>query len=75
MQLEFRTADKIKSGTLVEFAYGLDSTMFYYGIYLTDMDGKNPVIYDLEDDVYYSDIERYKIRIVPVDKNIKLVIE
>lgn len=70
MQLEFRSeSSNIESGTLVKF---VDLPMCY-GIYLTDIDGKNPVIYDLDDDVYYTDIYRYEIE--PVNKNIKLVIE
>lgn len=72
MQLEFRTEDSnIKSGTLIRLS---DFPMCYgYGIYLTDLDGKNPVIYDLNDDVYYADVDRYQIE--PVNKNVKLVIE
>ncbi len=70
MQVEFRTEDcDIKSGTLIRFG----DFPTCYGIYLTDLDGKNPVIYDLNDDVYYADVDRYQIE--PVNKNVKLVIE
>ena len=69
MQLEFRTENSnIESGTLVRFG----DLPTCYGIYLTDIDGRNPVIYDLDDDVYYADVDKYEIE--PVDKNVKLVI-
>lgn len=70
MQLEFRSDnDNIKSGTLVKFV----DLPTCFGIYLTDLDGKNPIIYDLDDDMYYTDIDRYEIE--PVNKNVRMVIE
>lgn len=73
MKLEFNTkTEKIKSGTLVSFNdKGLSP--LYYGIYLTDIDGENPILYDLEEDQYYKDVELYDIK--PVIGDIKLVAE
>ena len=45
----------------------------YYGIYLTDIDGENPIIYDLEEDQYYKDVDSYDIE--PVIGDVKLVVE
>ena len=69
MKVEFNTkTENIKSGTLVKFNNkGL--SLCYYGIYLTDIDEKNPILYDLEEDHYYMyDIE-------PVIGDAKLVVE
>ena len=73
MEVEFNTKIKnIKSGTLVKFNdKGL--VPCYYGIYLTDIDGENPILYDLEEDQYYKDIELYDIEVV--NGNVKLVVE
>lgn len=73
MKVEFNTKiEKIKSGTLVKFN---DKWLLpcYYGIYLTDIDGKNPILYDLEEDQYYKDVELYDIE--PVIGDVKLVVE
>lgn len=72
MEVEFNTKTaKIKSGTLVKFNdKGFPS---YYGIYLTDIDGENPILYDLEEDQYYKDADSYDIE--PVIGDVKLVVE
>ncbi len=73
MEVEFNTkTSKIKSGTLVKYNNkGL--VPCYYGIYLTDIDGENPIIYDLEEDQYYKDVDSYDIE--PVIGDVKLVVE
>ena len=73
MKVEFNTkTEKIKSGTLVKFNdKGL--SLCYYGIYLTDIDGENPILYDLEENQYYKDVDSYDIE--PVIGNVKLVVE
>ena len=73
MKIEFNTkTENIKSGTLVKFNdKGLP--LCYYGIYLTDIDGENPILYDLEEDQDYKDIELYDIE--PVMGDVKLVVE
>ena len=73
MKIEFDTkTENIKSGMLVKFNdKGL--VPCYYGIYLTDIDEENPILYDLEEDQYYKDIELYDIEVV--NGNVKLVVE
>ena len=73
MKVEFNIkTENIKSGTLVKFNdKGL--VQCYYGIYLTDIDEENPILYDLEEDQYYKDIELYDIEVV--NGNVKLVVE
>ena len=73
MKVEFNTKIKnIKSGTLVKFNdKGL--SLCYYGIYLTDIDGENPILYDLEENQYYKDVDSYDIE--PVIGDVKLVVE
>ena len=73
MKVEFNTkTEKIKSGTLVKFNdKGL--SLCYYGIYLTDIDGENPILYDLEENQYYKDVDSYDIELVIGD--VKLVVE
>ena len=73
MKVEFNTkTENIKSGTLVKFNdKGL--VPCYYGIYLTDIDEENPILYDLGEDHYYKDIELYDIEVV--NCNVKLVVE
>ena len=73
MKVEFNTKIKnIKSGTLVKFNdKGLPPC--YYGIYLTDIDGENPILYDLEEDQYCKDVDMYDIE--PVIGDVKLVVE
>lgn len=73
MEIEFNIkTEKIKSGTLVKFS---DKGLLprYYAIYLTDIDEKNPILYDLEEDKYYKNIESYDIE--PVIGDVKLVVE
>ena len=73
MKVEFNTkTEKIKSGTLVKFN-DKGFPLHYYGIYLTDIDEENPILYDLEEDQYYKDIELYDIEVV--NGNVKLVVE
>ena len=73
MKVEFNTkTEKIKSGTLVKFN-DKGFPLRYYGIYLTDIDEENPILYDLEEDQYYKDIELYDIE--PVIGDVKLVVE
>lgn len=73
MKVEFNTkTENIKSGTLVKFNdKGL--VPCYYGIYLTDIDEENPILYDLEENQYYNDIDLYDIE--PVNGDVKLVVE
>ena len=73
MKIEFNTkTENIKSGTLVKFNdKGLSPC--YYGIYLTDIDGENPILYDLEENQYYKDVDSYDIE--PVIGDVKLVVE
>ena len=73
MKVEFSTkTEKIKSGTLVKFNdKGLP--LRYYGIYLTDIDEKNPILYDLGENQYYKDVDSYDIEYVIGD--VKLVVE
>ena len=73
MKVEYNTkTEKIKSGTLVKFNdKGL--SLCYYGIYLTDIDGENPILYDLEENQYYKDVDSYDIE--PVIGDVKLVVE
>ena len=73
MKVEFDTkTENIKSGTLVKFK-GKGFSLCYYGVYLTDIDGENPILYDLEEDRYYKDIDMYDIE--PVIGDVKLVVE
>ena len=73
MEVEFNTkTEKIKSGTLVKFNdKGL--VPCYYGIYLTDIDEENPILYDLEENQYYKDVDSFEIESVVGD--VKLVVE
>ena len=73
MKVEYSTkTETTKSGTLAPFNdKGL--VPCYYGIYLTDIDEENPILYDLEEDQYYKDIELYDIEVV--NGNVKLVVE
>lgn len=73
MKVEFNAnTEEIKSGILVRFNdKGLPPC--YYAIYLTDIDEKNPILYDLETDQYYKDVDLYDIE--PVIAGVKLVVE
>ena len=73
MKVEFNTkTEKIKSGTLVRFNNkGLPPC--YYGIYLTDINEEKPILYDLEENQYYKDVDLYDIESVIGD--VKLVVE
>lgn len=73
MKVEFNTkTEKIKSGTLVRFNdKGLPP--HYYGIYLTDFGDNDPILYDLEENQYYNDIDMYDIE--PIVGDVKLVVE
>lgn len=73
MKVEFNTkTENIKSGTLVKFN-NKGFPPCYYGIYLTDIDEENPILYDFEEDQYYKDIDFYDIE--PVIADVKLVVE
>lgn len=73
MKIEFNTKkENIKSGMLVKFN-DKGSPLCYYGIYLTDMDEENPILYDLEENQYYKDVDSYDIE--PVVGDVKLVVE
>lgn len=73
MKVEFNTkTENIKSGTLVKFN-DIGLPLLYYGIYLTDIDGQNPILYDLEENCYYRDADSYDIELVVGDA--KLVVE
>ena len=64
MKVEFNTkTENIKSGTLVKFN-DKGFSPCYYEIYLTDIDEKNPILYDLEEDHYYKDVDMYDIESV-----------
>lgn len=73
MKVEFNTkTEKIKSGTLVKFNdKGLSPC--YYGIYLTDINKENPILYDLKENQYYKDVDSYDIE--PVIGDVKLIVE
>ena len=73
MKVEFSTKTvKIKSGTLVKFN-DKGFPPCYYGIYLTDIDEENPILYVLEEDKYCKDVDMYDIE--PVIGDVKLVVE
>lgn len=75
MKVEFNTkTEKIQSGTLVRFnTKGFRFPSCCYGIYLTDIDEENPILYDLEEDQYYKDVDSYDIE--PIIGDVKLVVE
>lgn len=77
MKIEFKenklNIDEIESGTLVKFN-GIGLTPVYYAILLKDINGENPILFDLEDNQYYKDVGSYDIEIVN-NKNVKFVIE
>ena len=62
----------LASGTLVKFG-DKDENIYGYGIYLIDYDFANPIIYDLLDKCYYSDVWSYDI--VEVFDNAKMTID
>ena len=73
MKVEFNIkTENIKSGTLVKFN-DKGFPPCYYGIYLTDIDEENPILYDLEENQYYKDVDSYDIE--PVIGDVKLVVE
>ena len=73
MKVEFNTkTENIESGTLVKFN-DKGFPLRYYGIYLTDIDEENPILYDLEEDKYCKDVDMYDIE--PVIGDVKLVVE
>lgn len=73
MKVEFNTkTENIKSGTLVKFN-NKGFTPCYYGIYLTNIYNENLILYDLEENQYYKDINSYDIESVIGD--VKLVVE
>ena len=76
MKVEIKEKDNkinykiLASGTLVKYK---DENIYGYGIYLTDCDSANPIIYDLLDKCYYSDVWSYDI--VEVFDNAKMTLE
>ena len=78
MKIEIKEKDNkinykiLASGTLVKFG-DKDENIYGYGIYLTDYDYANPIIYDLLDKCYYSDVWSYDI--VEVFDNAKMTID
>ena len=73
MKVEFNTkTGKIKSGALVKFN-DKGFPPYYDGIYLTDIDEENPILYVLEEDEYCKDVDMYDIE--PVTGNVKLVVK
>lgn len=78
MKVEIKEKDNkinykiLASGTLVKFR-DKDENIYGYGIYLTDYDYANPIIYDLLDKCYYSDVWSYDI--VEVFDNAKMTLE
>ena len=64
----------IESGTLVQFCDKVGLSISTYGILLKDIDGKNPIIYDLESDKYYTDVDMYTIKVAQ-NREVKLVVE
>lgn len=78
MKVEIKEKDNkinykiLASGTLVKFG-DKDENIYGYGIYLTDYDYANPIIYDLLDKCYYSDVWSYDI--VEVFDNAKMTID
>ncbi len=78
MKIEIKEKDNkinykiLASGTLVKFG-NKDGNIYGYGIYLTGYNFANPIIYDLLDKCYYSDVWSYDI--VEVFDNAKMTIE
>ena len=70
---ELKKVEDVKSGTLVQ--YGEDKGIYGYGIVLKYWDDKDPIIYDLKDNCYYKDYEKYYIWHEFDMNNVKLVIE
>ena len=70
---ELKKVKEIKSGTVVQ--YGNDTEIYGYGIVLKDIDCDNPIIYNLEDNCYYTDYAKYYIWHEFDMNNVKLVIE
>ena len=78
MKVEIKEKDNkinykiLASGTLIKFG-DKDENIYGYGIYLIDYDFANPIIYDLLDKCYYSDVWSYDI--VEVFDNAKMTID
>ena len=70
---ELKKLEDVESGTLVQ--YGDEEKIYGYGIVLKYWDGKDPIIYDLKDNCYYKDYEKYYIWHEFDMNNVKLVIE
>lgn len=82
MRVELKSCDNnvlpaiedIPSGKLVEYRSN-DLNDNSFGIVLKDPDGENPVIFDLENDEYYNDIENYMVVKVFSYSKYKLVVD
>lgn len=65
--------DEIESGTLVKFS-DKGCYLSSYGILVKDVDSQNPILYDIESDKYYTDVEMYDIVVIQ-NREVKFVIE
>lgn len=78
MKIEIKEKDNkinykdLASGTLIKFG-DENENIYGYGIYLTDCDSDNAIIYDLMDRCYYSDVWLYEV--VEVFGNAKMTLE
>lgn len=78
MKIEIKEKDNkinyknLESGTLIKFG-DKDENIYGYGIYLTKCNSANPIIYDLLDKCYYSDVWSYDI--VEVFGNAKMTLD
>ena len=70
---ELKKVEDVESGTLVQ--YGEDKEIYGYGIVLKYLYDEDPIIYDLKDNCYYKDYEKYYILREFDMNNVKLVIE
>lgn len=52
--------DTVDSGTVVEYGDELLNP-YGYGIVMNDCDKEDCVIFDIADNIYYSDIDNYRI--------------
>lgn len=70
---ELKKVEDVESGTLVQ--YGDEDKIYGYGIVLKNLDDEDPIIYDLQDNCYYKDYEKYYIWHEFDMNNVKLMIE
>lgn len=74
---EYKSVRNIPSGTLVKYTTSINDYKGYFGIVLTNTnsDGCGHIIYDIEDGVYYDDVDRYYIIKVYDDYKVKITVE